>query len=106
MLANLGLFLLAREQGAQVTLVDPWNYMTLVPGDMILKREEQFGRYVSFFPLGGDVEGLTLTGFKYKLRGYRLRTVDSGLTVSNEIVEESARITYDKGTLLMIMSRD
>ena len=50
--------------------------------------------------------GLTLKGFKYPLNGYRLSMKDSGLTVSNEIVEDTAQITYDSGNLVMIMSRD
>lgn len=106
MLANLGLLLLAKEKGSSVVIVDEHNYMQLIPSGTTLYREKQFGGYVSFFPLGGDVEGLRLTGFKYKLNGYHLRTEDSGLTVSNEIIEEMATVTYEKGTLLMIMSRD
>ena len=72
----------------------------------ILHREEQFGKYVSFFTVGGDVTGLTLKGFKYPLNGYHLTVEDSGLTVSNEISEETAEILYESGQLLMIMSRD
>lgn len=106
MLANLGLFMMAKEKGISISIVDANNYMKLIPSGTILERDSQFGTYVSFFPLGGDVEGLTLTGFKYGLDGYHLRTRDSGLTVSNEIQEEKAEITYTKGNLLMIMSRD
>ena len=72
----------------------------------IIKKSEQFGKYVSFFPFGGNVTDLTLEGFKYSLDHYRLTTADSGLTVSNEIVSEKAKVTYQSGTLLMIMSRD
>ena len=72
----------------------------------VLKKEEQFGKYVSFFTVGGDVSGLTLKGFKYPLDGYDLTVADSGLTVSNEIAAETAEVTFDKGKLLMIMSRD
>ena len=72
----------------------------------VLKKEEQFGKYVSFFTVGGDVSGLTLKGFKYPLDGYDLTVADSGLTVSNEIAAETAEVTYDRGSLLMIMSRD
>ena len=50
--------------------------------------------------------GLTLRGFKYLLNGYHLTVEDSGLTVSNEISEETAEILYESGQLLMIMSRD
>ena len=106
LMANFGLLILAQKQGAEVALADRYNYMKLISGGTILKKAEQFGKYVSFFPLGGDVTGLTLEGFKYPLDKYHLTTADSGLTVSNEISEEYAKVTYESGTLLMIMSRD
>ena len=106
LMANFGLLILAQKQGAEVALADRYNYMKLSSSGTILKKAEQFGKYVSFFPLGGDVTGLTLEGFKYPLDKYHLTTADSGLTVSNEISEEYAKVTYESGTLLMIMSRD
>ena len=106
LMANFGLLILAQKQGAEVALADRYNYMKLISSGTILKKAEQFGKYVSFFPLGEDVTGLTLEGFKYPLDKYHLTTADSGLTVSNEISEEYAKVTYESGTLLMIMSRD
>ena len=106
LMANFGLLVLAKNQGVEVILADQYNYMKLVSDGEIIKKSEQFGKYISFFPLGGDVTGLTLEGFKYSLDHYRLTTADSGLTVSNEIVSEKAKVTYQSGTLLMIMSRD
>ena len=106
LMANFGLLVLAKNQGVEVILADQYNYMKLVSDGEIIKKSEQFGKYISFFPLGGDVIGLTLEGFKYSLDHYRLTTADSGLTVSNEIVSEKAKVTYQSGTLLMIMSRD
>ena len=106
MMANFGLLILAQKQDTEVALADRYNYMKLIPSGTILKKAEQFGKYVSFFPLGGDVTCLTLEGFKYPLDKYHLTTADSGLTVSNEISEEYAKVTYESGTLLMIMSRD
>lgn len=105
-LANLGLLSLGKEKGVHITLADQWNYITLIESGTVLKKAEQFGKYVSFFTVGGDVTGLTLTGFKYPLAGYHLRVSDSGLTVSNEIKEETATVTYESGQLLMIISRD
>jgi thiamine pyrophosphokinase len=105
-LANLGLLSLAKQQGVQITLMDNWNRITLVNSDTVLHCKEQFGTCVSFFPVDGTVEGLTLTGFKYPLQDHDLTVADSGLTVSNEIIEETARVTYRKGQLLMIQSRD
>ena len=106
LMANFGLLILAQKQDTEVALADRYNYMKLIPSGTILKKAEQFGKYVSFFPLGGDVTGLTLEGFKYPLDKYHLTTADSGLTVSNEISEEYAKVTYESGTLLMIMARD
>ena len=106
LMANFGLLKLAQEQGTEVALVDAYNYMTLITTETVLKKEDQFGKYVSFFSMGGDVTGLTLEGFKYPLHGYRLTLADSGLTVSNEIKDDIAKVTYTSGNLLMIMSRD
>ena len=106
LMANFGLLILAQNQGAEVTLVDRYNYMKLISDGTVLKKSEQFGKYVSFFPFGGNVTDLTLEGFKYPLSNYCLTAADSGLTVSNEIISEHARVTFSSGELLMIMSRD
>lgn len=105
-LGNLGILTLGKQKNVQVALVDEQNYLCLAESGTRLFREKQFGKYVSFFPVGGEVKGLTLEGFKYALNGYDLTVADCGLTVSNEIQDEEARISYKKGSLLMIMSRD
>ena len=106
LMANFGLLVHGRECGAEIILIDQWNYMKLIESHTILKKDEQFGKYVSFFSLEGDLTGLTLKGFKYPLDGYHLRVADSGLTVSNEILEEEACVEFDSGTLMMLMTRD
>ena len=105
-LANLGLLSLGKERGAHISILDANNHIRLIESGTELIKTEQFGRFVSFFPVGGDVPGLVLEGFKYPLHGHYLTVSDSGLTVSNEIIAEKARVTFDKGSLLMIMSRD
>ena len=80
LMANFGLLVLAQNQGAEVTLVDQYNYMKLISDGTVLKKSEQFGKYVSFFPFGGNVTDLTLEGFKYPLSNYCLTAADSGLT--------------------------
>ena len=106
LMANFGLLVLAKKQEAEVILADQYNYMKLVSDGEIIKKSTQFGKYVSFFPFGGNVTDLTLEGFKYPLSNYCLTAADSGLTVSNEIISEHARVTFSSGELLMIMSRD
>ena len=106
LMANFGLLMLGKIKQVQIVLVDTYNYMSLIESGMILKKEEQFGKYVSFFPIEGEVTGLTLKGFKYPLNSYTLKVEDSGLTVSNEISDPEAEVTFETGKLLMIMSRD
>ena len=106
LMANFGLLMLGKTKQVQIVLVDAYNYMSLIESGMILKKEEQFGKYVSFFPIEGEVTGLTLKGFRYPLNSYTLKVEDSGLTVSNEISDPEAEVTFETGKLLMIMSRD
>lgn len=105
-MANMELLLLGKELGISVAITDVNNYICLADKETLIKKEEQFGKYVSFFPMGGDVMGLTLEGFYYPLKDYHLTARDCGLTVSNEIKEEVGKISYDSGYLMMIMSRD
>ncbi len=96
LMANFGLLYPGTKPGGrnEVTLVDRYNYMKLISDGTVLKKSEQFGKYVSFFPFGGNVTDLTLEGFKYPLSNYCLTAADSGLTVSNEIISEHARVTF------------
>ncbi|MBS6196599.1 MAG: thiamine diphosphokinase [Clostridiales bacterium] len=90
-----------------VYLADSRNLITLpVEQYFTIKKEEQFGTYVSFFPLEADVEGLTLKGFKYPLDRHHLRNQEGSLGVSNEITSETAEVSWEQGILVMIQSRD
>ena len=105
-MANLGLLLSGKERGVDIRLADVNNFITLVDNGTVLHKDRQYGKYVSFFSVGGDVTGLTLEGFKYPLHDHHLRFAQSGLTVSNEIKELEARITFSGGNLLMLMTKD
>ncbi len=104
--ANLELLTYGLSKGIGCYLVDAHNYVWAADSPVTLRRDSQRGKYVSMFSMGAPVEGLTLEGFSYPLQNYRLTGLDCGLTVSNEIVEEEAKIVFDKGCLLLVMSRD
>lgn len=105
-IGNMGLLGYGRQKGVNVILADAQNYICLVENGYIIRKDSQFGKYISFFAAGETVEGLTLKGVKYPLDHYRLTTDNCGRTVSNESQEEKAKVLYEKGSLLMIMSRD
>ena len=71
-----------------------------------LRKDGQFGKYVSILPYGGPVTGLTLTGFHYPLTDYTLNPGCESLCVSNEIEAETAWIRYQSGIPAVIESRD
>lgn len=105
-LANLELLLRARIKGAEMMLQDWHNLIMLAINGMTLTENPRGKMYVSFFPLGGEVEGLTLEGFAYPLHNHTLRATDCSLTVSNRIQEKEARVTFKRGNLLMMLTWD
>ena len=70
-----------------------------------VRRQEQWGKYFSLFAWGGDVTGLTLTGFKYQVEDFTLGTVGTR-GVSNEMTAQEASVSFKSGRLLVVESGD
>lgn len=104
-LANVHMLFLAQKAGKSACILDENNRLTLHEKPFEVKKEELKGNYLSFLPFGGCVEGLTLAGVKYPLCNKQFLPGDS-LCVSNEAKEEKVRVSFEKGLLLMIESRD
>ena len=59
-LCNIQILKRAYVKGVSAFLLDPHNRISLPVGKAFtIRKEEQYGSYVSFFPLGEEVEGLT-----------------------------------------------
>ncbi|MFC5603020.1 thiamine diphosphokinase [Sporosarcina koreensis] len=74
------------------------------PGVHRVRKDSRFS-YISFFPFGSVVEGLTLTGFKYETVNARM---EMGMTrfTSNEPIAEVCTISFRQGICLMVRSSD
>ena len=73
----------------------------------LIKKEEQYGSYVSLLPLTSVVEGVNLIGFKYPLTNHTFTSTGSaGFGVSNEIVAKVGRIELSTGVFILIEARD
>lgn len=105
-LANIQLLAYGEERGIRMSLVDAHNRITLHQSSFSIGRKEQFGKYVSFFAVDGPVKEFSLDGFWYPLHNHVLKCLDGSLSVSNEIAEETARVTFPAGRVLMVESRD
>ena len=105
MLANVYLLGLLREQGISAYLVDAHNRVQVIDQRIVIKKETQYGKYVSLLPFMGAVEGITLKGMKYPLEDYTLDHCHS-IGISNEITGEQAEIEFRTGRLVVIESKD
>ena len=104
-MANLKSLLIPLEQGCQPWILDTQNAITLLDRGIKITKNQQFGKYISFFSMGDRVEGVTLKGFKYPLEDYTLLNTEE-IGVSNELEDETGEITFRSGVVLMIMSKD
>lgn len=104
-LGNISLLGIGLEENVEIELVDEHNRVRMIDKPLSIRKDEQFGRFVSLIPYTGSVEHVTLTGFKYTLDDYTMGGFNS-LGVSNEITEEVAHIEFSSGILLVIESVD
>ncbi|MGE5552395.1 MAG: thiamine diphosphokinase [Betaproteobacteria bacterium] len=111
-LANLQLMAAAAERGIRACAVDGERRVYVLSGrstrrddGLSLDRVElsgQPGEYVSLLPMTAVVSGVWTEGLKYPLRGEKLYF---GRTrgISNELLEEKARVRLESGVLLVVM---
>lgn len=104
-LGNIELLGIGLETGVEIFLVDTHNRIRMIKSGIQLKKEEQFGKYVSLIPYSGEVKHLYLKGFKYPLEDAVLKGFCS-LGVSNEITADVAEISFEEGILLVVESKD
>lgn len=104
-LGNICLLGIGLEENVKIVLLDEHNRIRMIDKPLVLKKEEQYGQYISLVPYSDRVTGVTLTGLKYPLTDYTMGGFNS-LGISNEIVDEEATISLTSGQLLVIESRD
>lgn len=104
-LGNIQCLKILQEAKVKGWMLDPHNRISLLDQETILRKEEAFGTYLSFFPLGGAVEHFSVEGAKYPLTDHTLSPYDS-LCVSNEYADEKVSIHFSEGTVVLIESRD
>lgn len=104
-LANVNLLGIGLEENVPIELVDKHNRIRMIGDSIEINKDKQFGSFVSILPVKGDAKGVTLEGVKYPLENADVASFSS-LGVSNEIVDEKAKISVKQGVLLVIESRD
>ena len=105
-MGNLQSLLITARKEKEGWILDEQKAITVrKAGKICIHKEEQFGKYVSFFSMGDEVTGLSLTGFQYPLDGYTLKNSD-GIAVSNQLLDDCGIIEFETGYLMMVLSKD
>ncbi len=104
-LGNINALCVTLEKQVRARIIDENNRIQLINKNEKIIKTQQYGKYVSFIPLGNVAKGVTLKGFKYPLKKYDM-TIGNSLGISNEIVDEVAEIEIQDGILIMVESRD
>lgn len=103
--ANIQTLMIPFRAGINAQILDTRNRIRLIGGDTVLKKSEMYGSYFSVFPLGGEIYGFNISGAKYPLRNHTLTPYDS-LCVSNQIEGDEGKITFSRGTVILMETRD
>ena len=104
-LGNIQLLKMALDQWVHCHIIDENNRISMIRESATIRKDQQYGEYVSLIPFTSCVKGLTLRGMKYPLNRYTL-TCGLARGVSNEIVDAVAEIELEEGILLVIESKD
>ncbi|WP_108669740.1 thiamine diphosphokinase [Peribacillus acanthi] len=89
----------------EIFLVDKNNHITAKLAGQYTLSEDSTLRYISFFPITDEVQGLTLKGFKYPLLDMHISR-GSTLCISNELISSHGHFSFESGILLVVRSRD
>ncbi len=103
--ANVQTLAIALKAGVQAQILDTQNRIQLLGKSKVLKKDKAFGPYFSVFPLGQEVQGLTIRGAKYPLENHTLTPYDS-LCVSNQFQEDEVEIQFSSGIIILMETKD
>lgn len=106
-LSNLHGLVKLKKRKIRGYILDEQNRISVpLENRVVLRKEQQYGSYISFLPIGGEVEKLSLEGFAYSLKDYTMKAGDGGLTISNSLIAAEGILVYHKGDLMIIESKD
>ncbi len=105
MLGAVQVLSLLMDRGVRGRIIDPCNRISMHEKYIRVSKEDQWGKYVSFFAWGGDVKNVTQKGFHFTIKGGTI-TSSGTLTVSNQIEAQYGEVVFPQGRLLMVESKD
>ncbi len=106
-LANIYLLCTGLDRDIYIQIIDECNRVYAIDHSFKIKKSKQWGKYVSFYPMDGNIQDFSIKGVKYPLDKVVLdKYKNPTFTISNEIVDDEAVIEFLSGLLLVIESKD
>lgn len=102
-LANLQMLVWAAHRNIHARLLGKDTVVSAISDGQISFPASAKG-YLSVFAVGGQAEGVDLTGLKYELSNHIL-TDEFPLGVSNEFIGRESTVSVRKGTLILVEVR-
>jgi thiamine pyrophosphokinase len=104
-LCNIGLLEWLFDRGIRGRIVDETNEVLFASGPAEVEVEKEQYTYLSLIPVSKQVEEIVTRGLLYPLRKETLYRGESR-GISNEWLESKGIISWSKGKLLILKSRD
>lgn len=102
-MANIGLLYKCLEKSIEAYIIDENNIISLHNKEF--KITGKAGELFSLQAFGGKVNNLCIVKAKYELYNYDLEFGDPR-TVSNELLDHTVSVTFNKGIVLLIRAKD
>lgn len=103
-LANINILKEALDNEITCKIINENNYISLINKTTIIEKDNRY-KYVSLIPITTTATGITLQGFKYSLHNATMKIGES-IGVSNEQIEQLAKISIKEGTLILLKTND
>ena len=100
---NMGLLLRCNKRGIKACIKDDNNTIFIIDKTSVLEGKK--GEMFSIQAYMNEVKNLSIEGAKYPLLDYNLKFGDPR-TISNEFLDVSVKITFEKGYVIVFKSRD
>ncbi|MFQ9933959.1 MAG: thiamine diphosphokinase [Lachnospiraceae bacterium] len=105
--ANIFLLKRAYEAGVKAYIITEMCRISLITGDVALKKDSLYGKYISLIQFDGKASGVTLKDFVYEVRNFDFDTDKTyRLGISNELNKPEGYIHIDSGYMLLIESKE
>lgn len=104
-LGALSLLIKFKDNLGRIRLIDKCNQIELLENGSIIIEKDPAYRFFSIVPVYEKISGVSICGAKYPLDNVEMKKA-STLGISNEVIDDYAKVTINDGLAYIIRSSD